>query len=69
VSNIENADFGSLGLKKKGTVTITPPGGQGLWLTKAESDEAAQKWGWKRGDEWSFWDEGRGGCVWAGHGL
>lgn len=70
VENIAYDDFTSLGHKKLGKVTMTPPGGDGVWLTRGESNEAQARWGWTWGEEWDFWDEqGRGGCPWAGHGV
>ncbi|WVF72138.1 hypothetical protein IAT40_006950 [Kwoniella sp. CBS 6097] len=70
VDNVELSDFTSTGQKTKGKVTITPPGGKGVWLTRDEAREASNKWGWKWGDSWDFWDEsGEGGCPWAGHGV
>ena len=70
VSGIRAFDFTSLGEKKKGKLTITPPEGRGVWLTRTEAREAEARWGWKWGSEWDFWDEnGEGGCPWAGHGV
>ncbi|WRT67127.1 uncharacterized protein IL334_004093 [Kwoniella shivajii] len=70
VNNIEFGDFTSTGQKSKGTVTITPPEGKGVWLTREEAKEAEMKWGWKWSEDWDFWDEnGQGGCVWAAHGV
>ena len=63
-------DFTSPGLKQEGTATFTPTGGQGLWLTRNEADEAQKRWGYQWGTEWDFWDmSGDKGCPWAGHGL
>jgi hypothetical protein len=68
VKNIQDADFGSLGLRKRGKITLTPPGGLELWMTEHEAQAAEKRWGWKMASDWDFWDvEGRGGCVWAGH--
>lgn len=67
VSDVAYDDFTSLGHKQLGSVTITPPRGQGVWLTKAEAEQAADRYGWQWGPEWNFWDHG--GCVWAGHGV
>ncbi|WWD10145.1 hypothetical protein V865_008279 [Kwoniella europaea PYCC6329] len=70
VSDVEMADFTSTGQKSKGTISITPPEGKGVWLTRQEARDAESKWGYKWDDEWDFWDEnGQGGCVWAGHGV
>ena len=70
MSGIQEADFGSLGLKNKGKMTLTPPHGEGMWLTRDEAREAEERWGWKWGEQWAFWDEnGGGGCPWAGHGM
>jgi len=70
VPNIQVGDFTSLGQKTKGTITITPPDGDGAWLTRQEAKAAEDRWGWKLGSEWDFWDsEGKGGCIWAGHGV
>jgi hypothetical protein len=70
VTDIQDHDFTSLGPKKRGTVTITPPDGKAVWMTRSEAREAEQRWGWKWGNEWDFWDEnGEGGCVWAGHHM
>lgn len=30
-------------------MTITPPEGRGVWLTRAEAREAEERWGWKWG--------------------
>ena len=63
-------DFTSTGEKSKGTMSITPPEGKGVWLTRSEARDAGQRWGWKWEKEWDFWDgEGNGGCPWAGHGV
>lgn len=48
---------------------MTPPGGEGLWLTRSEAEEAGKRWGWKWSEEWDFWENGNGGCIWAGHGV
>lgn len=70
VSDIQTFDFTSLGEKKKGNLTLTPPEGKGVWLTRSEAREAEERWGWKWGEEWDFWDaNGEGGCPWAGHGV
>ncbi|WVR05246.1 hypothetical protein IAU60_002258 [Kwoniella sp. DSM 27419] len=70
VHDIELSDFTSTGQKNRGKVTLTPPGGKGLWLTREEAKQAGVRWGWRWGDEWDFWDElGEGGCPWAGHGV
>lgn len=70
VPKVEEYEFGSLGAKKKGTLSITPPGGEGLWLTRNEARDAERRWGYKWDDSWSFWDAaGQGGCPWAGHGV
>jgi hypothetical protein len=63
-------DFTSLGPKHRGKVTVTPPGGEGVWMTREEVGEVERRWGWRWGAEWDFWDEdGKGGCPWAGHGV
>ncbi|WWC90036.1 uncharacterized protein L201_004966 [Kwoniella dendrophila CBS 6074] len=70
VDGIEVGDFTSTGQKSRGTLSITPPEGKAVWLSREEAREAEQKWGWKWSEEWDFWDEnGQGGCVWAGHGV
>ncbi|WWD15903.1 hypothetical protein CI109_100327 [Kwoniella shandongensis] len=70
VNDIEYGDFTSTGQKTKGKITLTPPGGKGVWLSRKEAEEAGQRWGWKWGEEWDFWNEdGEAGCVWAGHGV
>ncbi|KAL7423982.1 hypothetical protein Q5752_001567 [Cryptotrichosporon argae] len=70
VKDVEIYDFTSLGEKKRGKTMLTPPDGAGLWLARQEAIEAGERWGWKWGDEWDFWDDnGDGGCVWAGHGV
>jgi len=70
VTDIAYDDFTALGLKRKGYVNMTPPDGQGLWLTRSEAREAEQRWGWKWSEEWDFWNaNGEKGCVWAGHGV
>lgn len=70
VEGIEYNDFTSTGLKKKGTVQITPPDGLSVWLTRQEAEEAQAKFGYKWGREWDFWNaDGSGGCPWAGHGV
>ena len=70
VKDIEYNDFTSLGPKKVGTVSISPPNGEGVWLTRAEARAAEKRWGWQWGGKWDFWDaEGEGGCPWAGHGV
>ncbi|KAK4686623.1 hypothetical protein P7C73_g3500, partial [Tremellales sp. Uapishka_1] len=70
VNNIETHDFTSLGPKKNGQTSISPPGGKAVWLTRTEAKEAGERWGWKWDEEWDFWDaRGEGGCVWAGHGV
>ncbi|ORX39856.1 glycoside hydrolase superfamily [Kockovaella imperatae] len=69
VDNIAMDDFTSLGLKRLGNVTHTPPP-EGLWLTREEAKTAEERWGYKWGSEWNFWDErGLAGCPWAGHGV
>lgn len=66
--DVQNYDFTSLGPKKLGKMKITPPEGQGVWMTRSEARDAERRWGWKWGDEWDFWEaDGSGGCVWAGH--
>jgi hypothetical protein len=67
VAAVEVHDFTSLGPKKKGTVDMTPPTGQGAWLTRQEAEDAQQRWGYKWGAEWNFWEDS--GCVWAGHNV
>lgn len=70
VSDVQNYDFTSTGPKKLGKISLTPPEGRGVWMTRAEAKDAEQRWGWKWGDEWDFWEaDGSGGCVWAGHGV
>ncbi|ORY33812.1 glycoside hydrolase superfamily [Naematelia encephala] len=70
VSDVAYDDFGSLGHKKKGKVTISPAEGKGVWLTRDEAKDAQRRWGWQWSEEWNFWDEnGRGGCPWAGHDV
>jgi hypothetical protein len=70
VADIAYDDFTSFGHKKVGTVTMTPPEGHGVWLTREESDQAAKRWGWSRDADWDFWSaDGNGGCPWAGHGV
>ncbi len=39
VHKAEEYEFGALGAKKKGTISITPPGGDALWLTHAKRRE------------------------------
>nr|XP_018263853.1 uncharacterized protein I303_03727 [Kwoniella dejecticola CBS 10117]OBR86011.1 hypothetical protein I303_03727 [Kwoniella dejecticola CBS 10117] len=70
VADVEMGDFTSTGQKSKGTISITPPEGKAVWLTRQEAKQAESKWGWKWSEEWDFWDEnGEGGCIWAGHGV
>nr|XP_019042696.1 hypothetical protein I302_08401 [Kwoniella bestiolae CBS 10118]OCF21626.1 hypothetical protein I302_08401 [Kwoniella bestiolae CBS 10118] len=70
VLDVEMADFTSTGQKSRGTISITPPEGKAVWLTRQEAREAGDRWGWKWDEEWDFWDKsGEGGCVWAGHGV
>nr|XP_019013519.1 uncharacterized protein I206_01588 [Kwoniella pini CBS 10737]OCF52300.1 hypothetical protein I206_01588 [Kwoniella pini CBS 10737] len=70
VDDVEMGDFTSTGQKSKGTISITPPEGKAVWLTREEAKQAETKWGWKWDEEWDFWDEnGNGGCIWAGHGV
>ncbi|RXK36432.1 hypothetical protein M231_06276 [Tremella mesenterica] len=70
VEGVQMDDFTSLGPKSKGKISITPPNGQGVWLTREEAREAEERWGYKWGSEWDFWDEnGTGGCPWAAHGV
>ena len=70
VDNIALDDFTSTGKKSKGTITLTPPNGEAVWLTRTEAKDAERRWGYSWGEEWNFWDEdGRGGCPWAGHGV
>lgn len=70
MGDVQNADFGSLGLKNKGKMALTPPNGEGVWLTREEAQGAQERWGWTFGEEWAFWDaNGEGGCPWAGHGV
>jgi hypothetical protein len=68
VHDVQNFDFTSTGAKKLGKIGLTPPEGKGVWLTRTEAKDAAERWGWKWGSEWDFWEaDGSGGCVWAGH--
>jgi hypothetical protein len=68
VSGIQNYDFTSFGAKKLGKITITPPEGLGVWMTRDEAKAAEERWGWKMGQDWDFWQQdGSGGCIWAGH--
>ena len=70
VDDVGLYDFTSLGEKSKGKMTITPPDGEGVWLTKEEARRAQDRWGYRWGDEWNFWDDrGNQGCPWAGHGV
>ncbi|OCF45458.1 hypothetical protein I317_00705 [Kwoniella heveanensis CBS 569] len=70
VDDVEMSDFTSTGQKAKGKVTITPPGGKGVWLTRDEARAAEARWGWTWGESWDFWEkDGEGGCPWAGHGV
>jgi hypothetical protein len=60
----------SFGAKKLDKITITPPDGLGVWMTRDEARAAEKRWGWKMGQEWDFWEEdGSGGCIWAGHDV
>lgn len=67
VSDIAYDDFTSFGHKKLGTVTMTPPDGEGVWLTRTEAEQAARQYGWQYDADWDF--SAQGGCIWAGHGV
>lgn len=70
VHKVEEYEFGALGAKKKGTISIAPPGGDALWLTREEARDAERRWGYKWDPSWDFWaEDGKGGCPWAGHGV
>lgn len=70
VSDVQNYDFTSTGAKKLGKISLTPPEGKGVWMTRTEAKDAETRWGWKWGSEWDFWEtDGSGGCVWAGHDV
>jgi hypothetical protein len=70
VSGIQDYDFTSFGAKKLDKITITPPDGLGVWMTRDEARAAETRWGWKMGQEWDFWEQdGSGGCIWAGHDV
>ncbi|CBQ67652.1 conserved hypothetical protein [Sporisorium reilianum SRZ2] len=61
---LENWNFGAMGPKRDGSVTVDPKGTM-AWLTEDEDRvQGGNRWGWKRDDAWPL-----GQCLWAAHGV
>ncbi|KZO92417.1 glycoside hydrolase family 5 protein [Calocera viscosa TUFC12733] len=56
-------EFGSMGPRRTGTVTVDPKG-RTAWLSEDDEPGGVSTWGWTRGEEWKL-----GICPWALHGV
>lgn len=61
---VDNWQFGALGPRRDGSVTIDPKG-RTIWASPdTEKDGIHPKWGWRRDPRWKL-----GTCIWAQHGV
>lgn len=59
---VDNWEFGSMGPRRNGSVTIDPAG-RSVWSDPStEVDGVHPRWGWKRAQSWPL-----GQCIWALH--
>ncbi|KZT57529.1 glycoside hydrolase family 5 protein, partial [Calocera cornea HHB12733] len=61
--DLDYYEFGSMGPRKTGTVTVDPRG-RTCWLSEDDEPGGVSAWGWRRGEQWKL-----GMCPWALHGV